>query len=308
MSSTLPASRLNSVGAPVWLACHDAGAANLAIAWLDDYVGDVRASMAGPADALWRRAYPGRPVMTLEAACEGAGLLLSGSGWASTFEHDARRMARRRGIRSVAVLDHWVNYRERFVRDGELVLPDEIWVGDADAAARARDLFPGVEVCQWRNRYLERHVGEVAALGPVLPRNPPLEILYVLEPIREPWSAGDAAGEFQALGYFLDHLPQLGVDSAATIRLRSHPSEPPDKYADWPARYPEIRLLIDNDPSLSRQIARADWVVGCQTNALVVALAAGRIAMTTLPPWAPPCPLPQSGLRHMARMMGAGTA
>ena len=32
-----------------------------------------------------------------------------------------------------AFLDHWTNYRERFLLDGSPVLPDELWVGDEHA-------------------------------------------------------------------------------------------------------------------------------------------------------------------------------
>jgi len=41
-------------------------------------------------------------------------------------------------------------------------------------------------------------------------------------------------------------------------------------------------------------------VVGCESFALVVALAAGRRVCSTLPPWAPPCRLPQPGIVRLA--------
>jgi hypothetical protein len=39
--------------------------------------------------------------------------------------------------------------------------------------------------------------------------------------------------------------------------------------------------------------------VGCESMALVVALAAGREVFSSLPPWAPPCRLPHAGVRRL---------
>ena len=57
--------------------------------------------------------------MPIASALDGAASLLSGSGWSSDFEHRSRLEAKRRRIPVLAVLDHWVNYRMRFTRDGE---------------------------------------------------------------------------------------------------------------------------------------------------------------------------------------------
>ncbi len=56
--------------------------------------------------------------------------MLCGTSWQSDLEWRATELARRSGKRCVAYLDHWVNYRERFEREGELRLPDAIWVAD----------------------------------------------------------------------------------------------------------------------------------------------------------------------------------
>ena len=107
--------------------CHDAGAANVVIAGLlatgrDNW----HACMRGPAENLWHAAYPQiASSNTLESTLEGAELLVTGTGWASDLEHEARRLARSRNLRSVAVIDHWVNYAARFIRNGETLWPDE---------------------------------------------------------------------------------------------------------------------------------------------------------------------------------------
>ena len=154
-------------------------------------------------------------------------MLISGTGWASDIEHQARRLARSRGVRSVAVIDHWVNYAERFVRNGETVWPDEFWVTDEYALEIAERSFPGRTVLQVPNRYVETQLREIARVD----KTGAPELLYVLEPVRNDWGRG-TPGEFQALDYFVSRLPSLGLPSTAVICLRPHPSDVPGVNGD----------------------------------------------------------------------------
>ncbi len=290
---------------PLAVACHDAGAANLIAAWLRGWRSEIRLCMAGPAAALWRRLYPDAALLPLDHALDGAATLLSGTGWASEHEHEARKLAQSLGVRSIAAVDHWVNYRARFIRRGELILPNELWVADAYAKAEAQRCFPGMPVRELPNLYLQSLVDEVAACDPAAPTEMPASVLYVLEPIRRDWDAAkrhDArSGELQAFEYFLAYLDRVGAADAHIV-LRPHPSDPAGKYDDWLARFTGRDLEIDAGTPLARQIARADWVVGCESFALVAALESGRIVFSSLPPWAPPCSLPHSDLRHVRHL------
>jgi hypothetical protein len=223
------------------------------------------------------------------------------------------------------VLDHWVNYRQRFQRDGQELLPDQLWVADADAAILARKAFPKVPLLQLPNRWLENIRTQVTAIRAssapdqtTLPRRPARRLLYLMEPIRVPWPAGDGnsagiapeAGEFQSLRYWLRQLPRLielgwvaPKGDLEHLCLRPHPSEPPGKYnaliaeaaAAWPIR-------LDPAPTLAAALGWADVAFGCETQALVAAMACGLPSFSTVPPWAPPCRLPQSSLHHLSRL------
>ncbi|KAF0180018.1 MAG: hypothetical protein FD161_1031 [Limisphaerales bacterium] len=83
---------------------------------------------------IWRReGWPVAPVdVSAVASCDR---LLLGTSWQpEQWELEAIAAARQAGIRSVSVLDSWVNYRVRFHnRWGEFVLPDAIAVMDESA-------------------------------------------------------------------------------------------------------------------------------------------------------------------------------
>ena len=282
---------------PVAVICHDAGAANHILSWLkvDCRLDAVRAVMCGPAKGLWKQAFPEVPLChTIEMALDDAKSVISGTGWASNIEHEARRMAKARGIPSVAILDHWVNYAERFIREGECVWPDEFWVVDEQAMSIAEKTFPSMRIRLVPNVYLANQVQRVIMPAHIVEP----ELLYVLEPMRTDWGRGED-GEFQALDYFVSKLPRLSLPADIVIRLRPHPSDPPGKYDAWIARHPALYILVDDSPQMSDALSRARWVAGCESFALVIALGAGRQVFCTLPPWAPACRLPHEGLIHL---------
>jgi hypothetical protein len=276
--------------------CHDAGAANIVIAGLlETGRRDWLAYMRGPAEKLWKVAYPEVALCdNLESALEGAELLITGTGWGSDIEHEARKLAQSRGIRSVAVIDHWVNYAERFIRHGETVWPDEFWVTDEYAMEIAKHTFPSQAVFQVPNRYIETQLRDVAQVKQI---GAP-ELLYVLEPIRNDWGRG-TLGEFQALDYFVSCLPLLELPSTTVVRLRPHPSDALGKYNNWVASHSTLNIQMDDSLSITQSLGRSSWVAGCETFALVLAIMAGRKVYCTLPPWAPACRLPHRGLIYI---------
>jgi hypothetical protein len=250
--------------------------------------------MKGPAAALWQSRFGTTATLSVEDAVDRAAAVLTGTGWASDLEHTARTRASARGFPSIAVIDHWVNYRERFNRDGEEVLPDEIWVTDDYAAALARQEFAGIPVRLKPNLYLEEQLAKVPPLD-----DADQEVLFVAEPVRSDWDR-DVPGEFQALDYFMERRADLEIPPDAAVRIRPHPSDPPDKYDAWITRWPGTRL--DRSPDLASALGGARWVVGCESYALVVALNAGRQAVSALPPWAPPCRLPHQEIVRLATL------
>lgn len=279
---------------PTALVAHDAGAANLIIAWLKSWGWPVRACMQGPARRLWEQAFPGEPIWDTPAqAVEGCASVVTGTGWASTLEHEARRESRSRGLRVAAVIDHWVNYPSRFKRGGETIWPDEVWVADAWAAKMAGQVLPPLPIRQFENLYLQAQVAQVSP--------PPGDgtLLYILEPVRDDWGRG-TAGEFQALAYLMACRDTLRPGPVSHILLRPHPSEIEGKYANFIDAHPDISLDCSTD--IATAISRADVVAGVESFALTLALAAGRSVYSSLPPWAPALRLPQEGIKQIRQL------
>lgn len=253
-----------------------------------------RVIAAGPASKIWRERFGSDVALTNDPdAVHGMACVLSGTGWASDLEHRARVAAARAGIRSVAVIDHWVNYAMRFEREGEMQLPDAIWVGDAEAAAIARAEFADVPVETHSNLYLSEQAREA---GPV-PDNG--DALFLLEPARSDWGEG-VPGEFQSLDYFVARREAAGVPTGTTVRIRPHPSDPPGKYDEWIAAHPGTSL--DTSPDMGTALSDARWVIGMNSAGLAIALKAGRCVISALPPHAPPCVLPHAAIARLCNL------
>ena len=209
--------------------------------------------------------------------------VLSGSSGGSDLERVVVRAARAAGVRSAVWLDHWVNFPARFVLDGESVLPDELWVADEHAARLARDTVPGPPVKVMGNPHLDDVVAAIRAL------EEPHEgehVLYVTEPtsVAAKRATGDPLGwGYEERAALRGYLRTLVDDPPEAIRLRTHPGEPAGKYDGILAGFAGLPLALSAGTTLDEDCAWADTVVGCETMAMAVALAAGRRVITVVP-------------------------
>jgi hypothetical protein len=288
----------------VAVVAHDAGGAEVLSSYVRQQGLDCRFALQGPACAVFERKLGPYPKLTLEAALQDSVSLLCGTSWQSDLELRAIALARARGRPSVAWLDHWTNYRERFVRGGTACLPDQVWVSDEHAYALARQCLPELPVRMMDNPYFA-DIRTALANEPRLYAAMPdlLAILYVCEPVREPalQQFGNALHwgytEEQALRYFLDHLDALG-QPVGRILIRPHPSEAFGKYRDIAAEY-ALPLSFSDGRALSAEVASSDCVVGCSSMAMVVGLIGGKRVLSCIPPGAAPCSLPHPEIEHL---------
>jgi len=286
---------------PLAVVCHDAGAANLIVEWLKDYKGDLQPCMLGPAKIIWEKHFPGTKLISIDTVLNGSKSLLSGTGWGDV-EHSARIKAKKIGIQNISVIDHWTNYRERFIREESEVLPDIIIVSDKHAYSQAQILFPSILVIELPNNYLQVEA-KLACSERLKECKDPIEnILIIAEPLRQKKPGKDIYLEFDAIEFFMNSLNKINISSNYVhIALRLHPSEPEGKYDFIQRKYQSLvtEFTISKNNMLYEDIAWADLVVGMNSFALVVALSAKIPTMSILPPGSNKCTLPYEEIRHL---------
>jgi len=281
----------------IGIVCHDAGGANQIFSLVKDSgIKDIAYFLDGPAKQLATHYFGGIILgESLKSLISKVDILLTGTGW-STLEHEARILAGELNVRSVTVLDHWTNYDERFRRSGSLVLPDELWIVDDYARRLARQQFPHITIKNQKDCYSEQQIKRIRPLQ----RRDEEQILYLMEPARSTWG-GEMPGEFQAFSYFFEQIDKLNLGSHPNILIRPHPSDENGKY-DHLLKGNQYIQLEDTSLDVCDSISKVGRVAGCNTFPMTLALLAGRTVYCSLPPWAPKCVLPHSGITHLSRL------
>lgn len=293
---------------------HDAGGAEVISAWAreqDDH--DLDYCLAGPALNVFSRKIALLPLLPVERALDEMAnydCILTGSSWPSEYERQAIVTAKERKVPVATYLDHWVGYRERLTLKGELQLPNELWVGDEYALELARRIFPDHPIRLQPNRYFSQMADEIGKLpNPAAQSGEGRRVLYLAEPMSNPSTGIETLdngqpkyiqySEFDALQGYLCFL-RANTSTIDSVRIRRHPSEPHGKYAPKAEEFAaDFRIEVDVDTTLQEDCAWADWVVGCQTMALVIALHAGKTVFSCIPPGGAPLTLPYPEIRRV---------
>jgi hypothetical protein len=292
----------------IGVVAHDAGGAEIISSYIRRQRLNCVFCLEGAAVDVVARKLGAVPLLPLEALVERCEWLLCGTSSRSDLEWRAIGLARRAGKRCTVVLDHWVNYRQRFTRHGQWRWPDEVWVGDEIAARIARATLPELAQTLVPNAYFLDIQEEIKTIDvPLRALGGGLNILYVCEPLRDDGIAlyGDERywgyTEEEALSYFLSNVRCLG-DNLARIVVRPHPKEPRDKY-DWATQQFDLPLVCGETKTLLEQIAACDIVAGCATMAMVVGLLAGKRVVSCVPPNGKAVPLPQADIEDMSLLI-----
>ncbi|NWF37931.1 hypothetical protein F3F96_02100 [Mariprofundus sp. NF] len=238
-------------------------------------------------------------------------MVLTGTSWASDLEKEAIRYSKERQVKVASFLDHWCNYLERFQLDDVLVLPDEIWVGDTYAQHIAEEKFSDVPVRLIENPYMMDIREEINQCRDKQDTGKGCyNILYVCEPVSvhalKDSGREDAVGytEFEAMDLFISHLKVLDhSDGEIQVRIRSHPSEPADKYAHYAKSYSSgLGITLCRETSLIEDCVWSDMVVGMNSMALIIALEAGRKVFCCIPGHSKPTGLPHEGILNFLEL------
>ena len=298
---------LNFCNEQITICAHDAGAANHTFHIFKKNIKNSKLCLAGPAYEIFNKSFKDIKNLTINNSLLGSKYLISGTGWETDFEHEARKIAAKRGIYSIAILDHWVNYYERFQRDNETVLPNEIWVTDEVALKIAKNIFHKIPIIKIPNFSFEEIIKKVKIEKSSNYSNSknhlPKRLLYLTEPIRTNWNRNEP-GEFQALKYFFASLEKLSKNYLISskneiekIIIKLHPSEKLNKYdSTIKSIKSNIPISIIKSDRLHEYLAWSEATFGCETQALVISLGCKIPTFSTIPPWGDRCRLPHSNI------------
>lgn len=220
-------------------------------------------------------------------------LILYGTGWQNHLEYYFLSYSKAHNLPSIAFLDHWTNYRERFgypEKNWENNLPSFIATHDQTSFDIAKNLGLS-NVIAIKNYALMAQIKEAQSVLVNLHETDTL--LFLSEPTAKvaKRSFGDAYGwGFTEKEVFEDILVNQEKFGCKNTLIRLHPSDTPETYQaiDPNATFSYSTLLED--------IARAKVVIGIDTIALYTAYLLGKYAISYIPSTKRECcvPLPKT--------------
>jgi hypothetical protein len=288
----------------ILIVSHDAGGAEILSSWVRHHAEyKYYFILDGPATEIFQRKMSilkNSPKSLLNTFIQKTDWVLTGTSWASDLEKIAILLAQKQKRKVVSFLDHWKDYPQRFEYEGQSCFPDEIWVGDEDALKIARNFFSQEKLRLVPNPYFQDIKDELKNTKAASEQTAKKRILYVCEPIEDqsireyghPLHWGYT--EYDAMRLFLEKLHNIiPLGKVERVGIRRHPAEPKNKYDNILHEYPAIPIQKREGNLLIEDCVWADWVVGCESMALVVGLIAEKTVFSCIPPEGRICSLPQ---------------
>lgn len=275
---------------------HDAGGAQIISAYVKKFkdIYNFKCLVLGPALSIFRKKGI-KNLLDKNMAAEligkkAIGLVLTGTSWGSSIEMEMIRKAKGKNITSVAYLDHWVNYRERFgypSKNWKNNLPDEIWVGDTHAFKLAKKFF-SIPVKKVPNLYFQEIKAKYKAIKKKV-RSEKGKILFMDEPISRSLGKKNNFDEFSTLKALLDYFYQRQLKNSLIICY--HPSAKQDKYDKLLLRYPKVTIEKQGQEIL-KDLAQSFLVIGMTSMILAVAAICKKRVVSFIPDKIVKFPLP----------------
>lgn len=202
--------------------------------------------------------------------------VFTGTSYTSRIEIRVIKEALRRGVYSIAFIDHWVNFRNRFLLNDEVIFPDEIWV--VDQKAKHLSIEEGLPehkllvtgnpyhefLKSWRPSINKKNFLQILGLT-----EDASYVLYVPEPLSQ-------VGGREKFGFDeFDVLEKVRSEfhnrfEKKCLLIKPHPNHILEKFTTKISLSENIKL-VDPKISINSLMFYAEKVIGIFSNALIEA-------------------------------------
>lgn len=243
---------------------HDAGGAEIISSFIK--INNLKCSykLSGPAIKIFKSKIKKIPKLKNKS---NINLIVTGTSVNNLSEINSIKYAKLKKIHSISFLDHWVNYKNRFIRNKKMTLPDEIILGDRIAFNIAKKEFNNkkVKLRLKTNEYLKN-------LQKFKNNKSDNKIIYLssnMDSIN--YKCSDKYILLKSISKISKFLTKKKINE---IIIRQHPSESNKKFkltGRIIKKQRNIKVSIDKSKNLSKTLSKAKYVFGHETMGLVVA-------------------------------------
>jgi hypothetical protein len=186
-----------------------------------------------------------------------------GSGWQTHLEFNAVQKCNQKNLDYYVIIDNWVNYKERFIRQNKIVNPKKIIVFDSLAKQLALSNFENSKIYQLDNLYCEQLKSEFH-------QSIEDSIIVFLDPIiNQPNLISDR------VIFLLEKI--MSEEKISKLKIRLHPSEsisPNEIVSRFEDYFSEIEICTAKK-SLIEDLSNCKVAVGIQSYALYISALLG---------------------------------
>jgi hypothetical protein len=215
--------------------------------------------------------------------------IITGTSWSTDLEKKAIVKAKKENIPVITFIDNWSFYKERLTLNGQLILPDQIWVCDEHARNIALNELGDVNISVVKNPYLLKQKEDYSIISTTFDYD---YVLYLSENVGEHSASKSAPSfgynDYDALAYYLSKKNEcdqkLSISNVEKIIIRPHPSEKKDLYTKYINKIDGYNIIVSNAHSLLEQIKGSLYVVGLSSMAMAISCEVGKPTFSCIPP------------------------
>jgi len=199
--------------------------------------------------------------------------IIYGTGWQINFSSLVFDLSKEYNIKSIALLDHWTNYKQRFVNN---CIPKNIFVTDLNAKKLARNYFPDKNIIQIDNYYLTSLIKKYKHTDNKY-------ILFISEPTTT--VAKKYFGKESAYGFTEYEVLEEILEKFDNILIRLHPSDEKNKYDYLVKKYfnKDIEIISSYSEGLVDTLSNSNLVIGFDGMALYISYILGIKTVSYMP-------------------------
>ena len=239
----------------ICIVSYDEGGAEILKSLTNSFKGNFKFLLKGPALNIFQKNFFFSNIYKTIDKCD---IVFTGTSSKSDLEYKAIKYCNKINKKVYSFLDHWVNYKKRFIRNKKIVLPNKIILGDKFAFKIAKKYFKNVILIEnpyWKElkkkvkkqNNNEKKTGFLVSSNSDRLKNKKYHDKYILNK-------------------FLNYVDRQ--KSIKKIIIRPHPSEKKTKYKNFISS--RIKLEFDNNKTLKNSLSKASLVCGHNSMAMVV--------------------------------------
>jgi RimJ/RimL family protein N-acetyltransferase len=245
----------------IHVVCNDFGGSQQILALVSALALKASGTLTGPAVNLFTKSNSQISTLDTSSNLISKKIIILGSGFYGGPESRALECENLSPNYKIVMLDHWINYKERFKSDSRH-LPNEFFVTNEKAEEIARGNFPQVRVTRIPDFLLAEQMRQYLRQEATLEN-----VLFILEP-----EASIGEGINHKIGDLKQYFPALLAfceeRGLKKIVLRKHPSQKIDEDLDFRGLPREIEVCHSTNESLVEDLSSACAVFGFHSSAL----------------------------------------